>query len=746
MQHPPSRTVRLHTAFILFMWVACGNLVAKEIYTVPKVKDEIKVDGRLDEPVWEKALKLDLLYEYQPGENTPALVKTECLLFYDHQAFYVAFRAYDPDPSSIRAHLMDRDAIDTLVQDDYVGFMLDTYNDGRRAVQFRVNALGVQAEALNDDIGGDEDWNYDLIWDSVGRITPEGYIVEIKIPFKQLRFIQTNGIMTWGFQAERSWPRNVRHRILTHRWDYGLSCSICQFDKITGLQDVRPALNAELDPTLTVHRSDIREEFSDSPFLRGSITPEFGLSGRWSVTTGLSLNATVNPDFSQVEADVAQLEVNTRFALFFPEKRPFFLEGSDYFSTPIDGVFTRTIVDPFWGLKFTGKQGKNVVGFLGARDRWMSLIFPSNQDSDFTQLDIPVTTSIFRYRRDFGQASALGFLFTDREGSQYHNRTFGIDGLWRFASSDYVRFQYLHSWTLYPPSIIHDFSQPNGAFDGDAYTFRYVHRSRNWNWNAGYREYTPGFRADAGFVPRVDFRKIDAELNHTWWSQGDSWWTSVSLGGEVKRVTDHSGLLTDSSIIAYGNFRGPWQSDLTFAGGKIREYFRGVSYNEKGVKASLTFQPGGTISIGFSVGWMDGIDYDNLRAGQLMLFQPGLGLKLGRHISTQIMYSLQSLSIDAGRVFSESLTEIRWFYHFSTRFYVRAIVQYRDIERTPALYIFPVNERNRRLLIQLLASYKINPQTLFLMGYSDSSMGVNHSSLVDMNRTFFIKIGYAWTL
>ena len=356
----------------LVAWIACASLAAQEKPLLPPAAHfdiaptagKISVDGVLDEEAWRNCQVIPLATEWSPGENTPAPVNTDCLITYDRHNFYIAFRCLDPEPQKIRAHLMDRDAIDTFVMDDYVSFMLDTFNDERRAFQFRVNPLGVQADANISDQDGYEDFSWDAIWSSAARISACGSTVEIAIPFHQLRFKRTAGKQTWGFSAERSWPRGDRHRMETHARDRNRNCILCEFNKITGLEDISPGNNIEFDPTLTVQRTDTRADFPAGGLETGKVNAEPGLTAKWGITPNLILNATVNPDFSQVEADVAQLDVNTRYALYYPEKRPFFLEGDDFFLTPLQAVFTRTVADPRWGGKMTGKIGKQGLGVL----------------------------------------------------------------------------------------------------------------------------------------------------------------------------------------------------------------------------------------------------------------------------------------------------------------------------------------------------------------------------------------------
>jgi hypothetical protein len=300
-------------------------------YSVSPASSEIKIDGALDEPAWQTTAAGDLPFEWLPGDNIPAPVDTEFLITFSRSHLYIGLRCFDPEPSRIRAHLMDRDDTDILVQDDHISLIIDPFNDERRGFQFRVNPLGVQADAIFSELEGYEDFSWDAIWASAGKITEWGYSIEIAIPFSQLRFPASEDIQTWGFSAERSYPRNIRHRMTSHRRDRNLACILCQMNKITGFQGMETGMNMEIDPTLTANRTDNRNDFPSGSMEAGDIKADPGLTVRWGITPNLILNATANPDFSQIEADVAQLEVNTRFAVRYPEKRPFFLEGADFF-------------------------------------------------------------------------------------------------------------------------------------------------------------------------------------------------------------------------------------------------------------------------------------------------------------------------------------------------------------------------------------------------------------------------------
>jgi len=450
-----------HPTVLLLLGLLLAQSAAGEMPTWPvqATQTPVMVDGVLDEASWNDATTISLDYEYMPGDNIPAIVSTDAMITFDHDYLYVAFRAEDPEPGRIRAHLMDRDQIDTLVQDDHVVVMIDTFNDERRAFQLRVNPLGVQADAIFSETDGIEDFSWDLIWDSAGRITESGYVVEIAISLKQLRFPRTRQAQTWGFDLSRSYPRSVRHRFSAVPKDRNSSCTLCQVVKVEGFAGLESGRNVEITPTLTATRTDTLEQPEPTGLTRGDPDYELGVTGAWGVTPNITLSATVNPDFSHVEADVAQLEVNERFALFYPERRPFFLVGIDLFSTPVQAVFTRTVVDPSWGLKVTGKEGRHGVGLFVTSDDVNQLLIPSNQGTAFATLEGSALTTVARYRLDVGTGSTVGALVTDRQGDDYHNTVAGIDGFMRMSRSNTLRFQALASDTRYPTELADAYGQ-----------------------------------------------------------------------------------------------------------------------------------------------------------------------------------------------------------------------------------------------------------------------------------------------
>jgi len=716
-----------------------------------KAASPVKVDGVLDDAAWADAARLDIAYEWTPGENTPSPVKTEVFVSYDDSAIYIAYKCFDPEPGVIRAHLMDRDDTDTLIQDDHISFMLDTFNDERRAFQFRVNPLGVQADAAFSEQDGSEDFSWDAIWKSAGRIEEFGYAIEVAIPFNQLRFPSGSGIQTWGFEADRSYPRNVRHRMSTHPRDRDKICILCQFNKITGLQGITPGLNLQLTPTLTVNRTDTRPDFPGGGMEAGKAKAEPGLTARWGLTPNLTLNAALNPDFSQVEADAAQMDVNTRFALYYPEKRPFFLEAADFFMTPMEVVFTRSVADPVWGGKVTGKVGRGALGFFAAQDRINNIFFPSNQGSWSTTLDTDVTSGVFRYRHDVGSGSTLGAIYAGRTGGDYYNHAGGLDGFFRLGNKDQIVLQYLHSETRYPEGTAVDNGQPLGKFGGNAILARYVHLSRNWLYAAAYQSINPDFRADSGYMPRVDTKELDFEVHAFLYGiraggKKGKWFNQLEFWARAYRIDDFSGQLTDSRVALGGSYTGPLQSQFVAIGRWNQEYYSGKLYDTSDAVAQVVLKPAGGMGFYLIANAARAVDYANARPAFAVRVGPDATMSLGRHINMGLSYYLERLTHESDRIYTAHLLQGKLVYNLNTKCFLRLILQYQDVGRDPAMYSFPVDRSSRDLFTQFLFSYKINPQTVLFLGYSDNSFGARGIDLVRADRTFFFKIGYAWVM
>lgn len=742
--------VKQHLPFMIIfgLFLVSGLLSAtstqeNQHYRVSQVDSRIDVDGNLDDPGWQEAVTIKLAYEYRPGDNTPAPVETECLITYSESKLYIAFRCFDPEPRKIQAHLMDRDSVSKLNLDDYVSLYFDSFNDRRYAYHFRINPLGVQADALYSEMGGDLNFSWDAIWASAGRITDWGYAVEIAIPFNQFRFSKSSGEITWGFVAERYYPRNIRRRMTANFRDRNKSCFLCQADRMEGLKNITSGNNIELKPTLTMLRTDEIDTFPGGELQTGKIKTDPGISMKWGIRSDLVLNFTLNPDFSQVEADAAQLDVNRRFAIYYPEKRPFFLEGADFFRTPLEIVFTRTVADPLWGAKVTAKMGKDAVGFFATQDQMCNLLIPNSQYSISTSLDTNVLGGVFRYRRDVGKSSTLGLILTTRNGDDYFNHVIGADGFLRLDKSNRVRFQYLYSTSRYPDDLAADYSQKNDTFGGDFLLVEFTHASRNWLFQAAYDDISPDFRADFGFIFRTGLRYYAGVLMRHFYGKSGGWCDLVNVSLMGYKMVDHQGDLVEQKLIAGVDYSGPLQSRILLNGCLIEELYSNVTQEYKYADADVSLRPFKGARIGVYGKYGQAFDYSNLRLADVVNIQPRIDLALGRHLRLNLSHDFEYLSRDDEKIYRVNLSQARFVYNFNLRTFIRVVLQYQHLEKNPELYISPVTPKSEDFFTQVLFSYKINPHTVLFIGYSDNHVGVTGYRLDQVNRTFFLKLGYA---
>ncbi|MGB5739311.1 MAG: DUF5916 domain-containing protein, partial [Woeseia sp.] len=685
---------------------------------IPRVAGSVIVDGRIDDELWSEAAQIELGYETRPGENTAAPVRTVAMLMENGSSLLIAFEASDPEPHKIRAYLRDRDS---AFSDDFVGVILDTFNDQRRAFEFFVNPLGVQMDLTNDDVNGEEDDSWDAIWDAAGQITDSGFVVEMQIPLSQLRFPQTGDLQTWGIDLIRNYPRAHRYRLAATPLDRDLNCYLCQFSTVSGMPGATPGRDLEITPTITATRSALRADPYSEPLLDGETEGDVGLSVRWGITPELTASLAINPDFSQVEADVAQLDVNNQFALFFPETRPFFLEGADYFRTPLNAIFTRTVADPEVGAKLTGKRGEDTFGVYVTEDRVTNLIFPGAFGSESESLALDNQAFVARYSRGFGQASAIGGLVTSRRGDGYNNTVAGIDGRWKISDQHSVQGQYLRSETEYPAAVAADYEQPLGSFDGDALGLTYDYNSRDWFAYARHSEFDPNYRSDAGFVTRVDYEQQVLGLGHIWHGDEDNWWTRIRLNGDWDITHDADGRLIEKELEAYGAINLPLQTYIEFGGLTRKVLFDNILFQEDKLSLYMETSPRSGLQLGAWTRIGDQIDFANSRLGNEIRFEPWLNWNINRNLMLRFRGTFVQLDSKEGpAIFDASVIDSRLTWQFSVRSFLRVTLQNRDIERNQDQYIETVVAKRRGLGRQLLYSYKLNPQTVFFLGYSDN--------------------------
>lgn len=722
-------------------------------FEIERAASGIRVDGHLDEAMWANAVVVPIGYEVDPGDNLEASVRTECYLAYDPDNLYLGCRAHDPRPDAIRAFLTDRDGIDGQ---DRITLTLDPFLDQRRAFQFSVSALGVQSDAIlaqqgagNNQGGPPVDPAWDAVWTSAGAITDDGFEVEAAIPFRSLRFPSAAGSQTWGMILTRWWPRSSAVEFRSAPLNRDDSCVLCQANRLEGLQGMSTGAAVQIAPTFTASRLDERPE-NGLALVSGGTDPEMGVDAKWGITSDLTLDLTANPDFSQVEADVAQLAVNTRFALFFPEKRPFFLEGADFFGTPLRAVFTRSIAEPTVGSKVTGKVGANAVGLLVARDRVNNLLIPSAQSTDATTLDEGTTTTVARIRRDVGSSSSVGALVTSRLGQGYHNTVGGVDFFLRPLPSLTLQGQALRSSTAYPDAVASEFGQRTGSFGGTAANAQAQWSTRNWQAFAQTTYLADDYRADAGFTPQAGLWGRSASVTRLVRGGTDRWFTQLRFIGGLWRQTDMEGHVLHGGHWFGAVYAGPLQSVVGLWPNFVRKYDAGQNYH-----GLLDFyfdarvRPFGALTLGMDGQLGDELDYANGGVGKQVLLQPLAQVRFGRHLEAVLQHTYHRLDRDGGRVFTAQLTRLRAVWSFSPRSFVRAVVQRQDVTRNPALNAADADRVTQWQFAQVTYGYKVDPQTVLFVGYGDDRRGWTDPqgmvrSISPEARSFFLKLGYAW--
>jgi uncharacterized protein DUF5916/cellulose/xylan binding protein with CBM9 domain len=500
---------------------------------LPRFEKPPAIDGKLDDDVWKTAAVFKDFYQWRPSDTAPAAAQTEAMAGYDSRYIYFAFHAYD-DPNKVRATVPKRDSI---FDDDSVGVILDTFNDSRRGYELFFSPLGVQADAILQE-GQNDDFSVDIVMESKGTLTDDGYTVEVAIPFKSLRY-EAGKEKLWGIHI----LRQIKH--VNGEQDSWMPISqnesglLNQEGHITGLEGISTERTLELIPSLTVSETGNRvTQFIPGPepnilietdrgrFVNRPVKLDLGLTAKYTITPTITLDAALNPDFAQVEADQTVLLANQRFPIFFEEKRPFFLEGVDYFRTPFLAVHTRAIVDPDIAIKLTGKRGRDTFGILLASDNAPGNF--SEEDRSDPEvlptirnfLDKNAHIAVVRYKRDFGREDSVGLLFTsydfgnvnaavDKNGIEQadverHNKLGGIDGRFRLDKKTVITFQVLGTTSrrLFFNSDLHKnvFRTGNAL----AYTFSFNKNDKHWDKEFNLTGRTRDYRADVGFTRRTN--------------------------------------------------------------------------------------------------------------------------------------------------------------------------------------------------------------------------------------------------
>ena len=740
--------------------------------TIPRVDTTVTIDGVLDEPVWLQATRLDGFRQYQPVDGRPAEDSTVVLVWYAPGAIHVGIRAYDRQPGSVRATLADRDNIGS---DDKVTVFLDTFNDRRRAYFFGVNPLGVQDDGTRSEGGfstsgggfglGNTDRNPDFLWDSKGRRTPWGWEAEVRIPFKSLRW-GGGEVQTWGFNVERVTQRTG----YTDTWTdvrRGNASFLAQAGSITGIRDISRGVVVELQPTFVADAPGIR---TPSGFERDGFNGEVGANARLGFTR-LTIDGTYNPDFSQVESDVGLVTINERFALFFPERRPFFLEGVDLFSSPNNLVYTRTVANPLAGAKVTGKFGSWSLAHLTAIDEFsQSRTLPPGDDA---------LANITRVRRDIGDNSVAGVTLTNRDEGDVHNRVLAADTRLVFGTVYYFAAQAgLSTTRVVEGDVSFDRSDPIWELEVDR-------TGRAFGFNYKVTAIGDDFETWSGFVNRTGIATGRFNNRYRYYGARGALLEEFTVFGGLNRIWEYGSLLGSEAleggneINLSANLRGGWRARTSSGLGFVR--FHPEDYAGYGVQRSPTGpveqfvpQPGVfdaanvTLSVNtptwrawdasLQVNASETAIFPEAAEGRSFRVSGGVNFRFSdaTRLTGSLTYQRLTRERDGSEFARTILPRIRLEYQPSRALFFRAVAEYRS-ERRAALVDsrdgspIVINgtpsapQRTDRLRLDLLGSFEPSPGTVAYLGYGSTLRGDRPLTFRDLERSddaFFLKLAY----
>lgn len=750
-------TILLFAAFTLSFSTSSAQTVGADtanasrfVVNAVKIHGDIALTGKLTDPRWRLAPRVELNYEIQPGENTPAPQRTTVLTLYNSRYLYIGFICHDTDLSGIRAHVTERD---NAFNDDFVGVIMDTYDDHQRAYELFENPYGVQMDGLR--TGNNEDMSFDMVWQSRASINDSGYTASMAIPFRSLRF-PTKDVQNWGIEFLRNLPRASRIQISWVKLNLNDPCLLCQLGTLKGLKDLQSTGSIELLPyTMGVETGNINNSSDPrSAFSNGPVKGRVGLGLTYAPNPSLSFQSVVNPDFSQVESDAAQISVNNTFALFYPEKRPFFMEGSDIFSTLIQAYYSRTINDPLAAAKVVDKAGPFSVAYLGAEDRNSPFIIAGeegsvsdNNGSDAFSTPFNSFSNIIRARYNFGLQSFVGATATTRNFTNAHNYVGGVDWSLFFDKNYTFDGQFLLSNTreLNATNLVSDPSYFGNtrftkAFDGQEYDgtgFQadFKRDARYYSFRLTYTDFSPTFQAQDGYVTSNDSRMIDMVHDLQFYPDGkfvDNWGVDLESAlqfdyqGARKQVyvlpDIYLNLKSQTNIyINYLLINNELFHSVHFAG--VHRWYFEINTNP-------------TSSISFNM---------NASVGRFIYRAEEPAIGSGHNIGAELIvmptdklsmtfdYSRSRLSdVDGGQLFFDGyIGRVVSIYQFSNKVFVRLIGQYDQFQK--------------QVEIDPLFSYRLNAFTVFYAGSTHSLENFGEPyGIIQTERQFFIKLQYLW--
>ena len=715
--------------FILAAFIVCTGVVrgnnANYHVKAALFSSPPKIDGKLDEPFWLNAAVIDSFTQYEPLEGGTPSEETVAYIGYDAKNLYIGVKCFDSEPKAIRACLTKRDEVDG---DDGITVFLDTFNDKKRAFAFQVNPCGIQVDGIYTENrrrgrgrGGffdfDRNWDTYLITDA--QQDEEGYTIEMAIPFKSLRF-PNHSPQIWGIQIKREIRRKSEEIYWAPR-SRNINGFLIQAGTMEIDGDIEQGKNLEFMPVVTGLKQT-GEKFA----------PETGLNFKYGITSDLTADVAVNPDFSQIEADMPQNDVNQRYALYYMEKRPFFLEGKDFFDTPFELVYTRTIVNPLWGTKLTGKIGKTTIGFMSAYDENPTEIDFPGAEYENEEAEYKALVNVFRVRRDVFTESYIGFILTDKEmGNSWnsltnnYNRVAGIDGQFKFKNFYRMSFQIIGSQSKVGLEKT-DFVP--------ALSFSFSRQARHLQLSVDYNSLPPDFEASLGYFRRKDVKSLSSRISYAFLPQND-FLISIRPSFEYRRIYDFDNTLTDEQFTLSAFING-WKNSTLWGNFRSNmEKYNGIDFKTTTYMLNLSSEPLAWLSGNINVSFGDGIYYSETpylgyktSHGLRLTLKPLTNLRLFYTISNNKFYEQRG----GEQIYNINIISQRISFQLSRTLSLRLITDYNDYYKD--------------LYNSILLSWELRPGTVFYLGIDDNQEQDDSGIFRRQGRYIFIKFSYWWRI
>jgi hypothetical protein len=660
---------------------------------IPKVSRAPKMADFLEGRPREAELTVTEFHQYMPRDGAPASQPTTAYLSYDDSNLYAVFVCKD-DPALIRARVARREQI---MEDDRANLVIDTFHDHRRAYWFDVNPYGVQADGVVTD-GVEDDPSWDTLWYSAAKITADGYIAMITLPFKSIRF-KPSEHQTWGLVLARWIIRNNEFAVWPNfsRKQGGF---VRQGGDLAGLQDISPGRNLQIIP----YGSFAASRYLDSaaPALRSERDVRAGVDAKAVLRDSFALDLTVNPDFSQVESDEPQVTVNQRYEVFFPEKRPFFLENAGFFKTPATLFFSRRIADPEFGARLTGKHGRWALGALAVDDR-----APGERDGTGRR----AVAGVFRLQREFLKDSGAAVMATDYEYGGTHSRVASFD----------THVRVLPNWVLTAQLMSSDTRLPGGRrISGPAYEVEWQHGGRHFRSETRYSDRSPDFRAGLGFIERVDVRELSHEGGYLWRPE-DSPIQAIGPVVDLSINYDRTGRLQDWMVAPNFVIELPRMTEISLGRTELYEFYAGQGFRKSHSEVEVSSEWKRWLA--FAAEIERGSDVNLYPAAGVRPFAGGfteasasVTVRPNPRLRIDNTYLYSSLSWRGESVFRNHIARLKTNYQFSRELSLRAIFDYAGVLPNESLVDL---EREKHIGGDVLLTYMVNPGTALYVGYTD---------------------------